>query len=389
MALVNRTNAHPAMPLLIVRDSLGIGGAETMLASVVNRLDQARFHTTVLSLHTCNPMAAAIRQGAADLIEVPRKWRYDLSPALKIRRIVQSLAIREVLCFGFYEFFFTRVAMLGMRVRPRIAVSIHSMARRAVKSSLQSRLYAGMLTGEENLISVCDAQADDWSAAYRIPRRSFTTIYNGVDTEFFSPDSMEKAGLSTRRQLGIPEGAFVIVMVARFHQFKQHEVALRALRLLLSRSKEDDPPAYLLLVGNGSPERETSLRRMVADLEIRERVVFCGSQSDVRPFLSAANLFTLTSSSESFPVSSLEAMSMGLPVVLTDVGGAGEQTVDGLSGLLVPPGDESRVAAAWGRVRQNRDVFDRRAIREFVIRRFAVDTCVRQYEAILAAGHLT
>jgi glycosyltransferase involved in cell wall biosynthesis len=117
---------------------------------------------------------------------------------------------------------------------------------------------------------------------------------------------------------------------------------------------------------------------------ISSQVRFCGLQSDVRPFYQAADIFTLSSQFiETFSVAALEAMSMGLPCVLTDVGGAYEMILEGMNGYLVPPRNPPDLANAWLKILKNKDSFDHEKIRAWVIEHFTLKDCVQKYENML------
>src|SRR5205085_4555838 len=102
------------------------------------------------------------------------------------------------------------------------------------------------------------------------------------------------------------------------------------------------PGARLVLVGEG-PE-EPGIRALVGQLGLGEQVLFLGLRHDVARLLRAADLFLLTSISEGIPLTLIEAMAAGLPVVSTRVGGVGEVVEDGLTGLLAPSGDDGELA---------------------------------------------
>jgi len=129
-----------------------------------------------------------------------------------------------------------------------------------------------------------------------------------------------------------------IVSVARLELPKDPTTLLRALETLRSQPWELD------LVGDGPLEPE--LRRLAASLGIADRVRFIGYVRDPAEVLARAQLFVLSSRSEGFPRSVLEAMRAGLPVVASAVGGIPEAVTDGIEGLLVPRGDPRALAAA-------------------------------------------
>jgi glycosyltransferase involved in cell wall biosynthesis len=130
--------------------------------------------------------------------------------------------------------------------------------------------------------------------------------------------------------------------VARFAAPKDHHTLLSALAVLRSETWELD------LVGDGPLLPE--IRGRAEALGLGGRVRFHGYVADPAAALSGAHVFVLTSRSEAFPRSILEAMRAGLPVVASDVGGVGEAVTEGLTGLLTPAGDAAALAAALGRL---------------------------------------
>lgn len=133
-----------------------------------------------------------------------------------------------------------------------------------------------------------------------------------------------------------------VCSIARFSAPKDHQTLLSALALLRSQPWELD------LVGDGPllPER----RHQTESLGLSGRVHFHGYIADPAPILSRAQIFVLSSRSEAFPRSVLEAMRAGLPVVASDVGGVGEGVANGVNGLLVPARDPVALGEAVGRL---------------------------------------
>ena len=136
----------------------------------------------------------------------------------------------------------------------------------------------------------------------------------------------------------------LIIQVARLSPIKDHATAIRALKIAARRIGA----MRLALVGDG---RESEvLRRLVVQEGMESRVRFLGLRTDVPRLLAAADIFLLSSLSEAAPLSVMEAMAAGLPVVATRVGGVDELVVDGLTGLLAPAGDPTALAEAMIRL---------------------------------------
>lgn len=175
---------------------------------------------------------------------------------------------------------------------------------------------------------ICVSEYDRQLAWRYVPhsRQRLVAIHNGLDDH--------PARATPQRQ------PVRIIMTARFHEPKEQQLLLRAFARLGSRDAE------LLLVGDG-PELAAS-QALARELQIDTRVRFLGDRPDVPELLAQAQIFTLLSRYEGLPVSILEAMRAGLPVIASDVGGVAEELAHGSSGLLVPRGDVAAVAAALG-----------------------------------------
>jgi glycosyltransferase involved in cell wall biosynthesis len=143
---------------------------------------------------------------------------------------------------------------------------------------------------------------------------------------------------AVRSELGVTDDAPVVVTVARLARQKCLDVMLDAIERL--------PGVALWIVGDGPLRQE--LEQQATDLGIVERVRFLGQQAEVGDYLSAADVFALSSSWEARALAAQEAIQLHVPVVTTDVGGMGELIEDRVSGRTVPPGDPGAFAAALG-----------------------------------------
>jgi glycosyltransferase involved in cell wall biosynthesis len=368
--------------ILFIIQSLSVGGAEKVLINLVNHFNRSQFIINVITLSNRNPLAREIYSDDIHFTPLPRKWRYDMRPAQQIRQIIIENQIDTVIAFDLLSFFYIWYAFLRIPLKPRIYISLHSTTPKNLKHFLQTMLVLRLLSGEEKFISVCDAQADYLSKVYGIPRKRFATVYNGVDIEYFHPLWNIEQRNSIRSSLMIPDNAFVILQVASLAPHKRHEDSLAALKNFVDRNPS--LLCYLLFVGQGPKDRERKLEKLAESLSISNLVKFCGLQSDVRPFYQATDIFTLSSQFiETFSVAALEAMSMGLPCVLTEVGGASEMIVEGMNGYLVPARNPPDLANAWLKVLKNKDAFDHEKIRAWVIEHFTLKECVSKYENIL------
>jgi glycosyltransferase involved in cell wall biosynthesis len=200
-------------------------------------------------------------------------------------------------------------------------------------------------------------------------------IPNGIPTDEYAPDPDKRT--QWRQTHGIEPHATVLVHVGRFAPPKNHALLVQAFAQVRA-----DAPLYLLLVGGG--ELESAVREQVAGVGLQERVRFLGIRADVADILRASDVFVLSSRWEGNPMSVMEAMAAGLPVVSTAVGGVPELVREGETGLLVPSEDAGALAQALQALvddpAQRQAMGD--AARQRAVARFDIRHTVRRYEQL-------
>jgi glycosyltransferase involved in cell wall biosynthesis len=161
------------------------------------------------------------------------------------------------------------------------------------------------------------------------------TVHNGVPM----PDpSILQSRSRMRKRLGIEDGEVVIGSVGRMTSVKAYDVLLKAFHLLAERRGN----SRLVLMGDG-PLRE-SLERFARSLGVGDRVTFTGFVPDATSMLPILDIFVLSSLHEGISISLLESQAMGIPAVVTNVGGNSEVVLDGINGLLAEPNQPESIA---------------------------------------------
>ena len=169
-------------------------------------------------------------------------------------------------------------------------------------------------------------------------RERMIVIQNGI-----VPSRANLAEVSmTRREIGLDDGDIFLLSVGRLVYQKGHEFLISAMSSVIPSF----PRAKAVICGDGNLHE--ALEAQIARLRLVDSVLLLGNRTDIDRFLSSANIFVLPSRWEGLPVSLLEAMGMGLPVIATRVEGVEEVVQDGVQGLLVPPEDSAALAVALG-----------------------------------------
>jgi glycosyltransferase involved in cell wall biosynthesis len=284
-----------------------------------------------------------------------------------------------------------RVAALlaGSRRPPIVVHTFHGHVLRGYFGPVRSlffRLLERWLAGRTTaLIAVSPQVRDDLVSLGIAPRERFAVIRLGIELD--ERITAEQNGrFESRRYLGIPGERFAVGWVGRMTAVKRTDDVLVAFK----RLRESGVDATLCMVGDG-PDR-AGLEQRAHDLGIVRDILFLGYQEDVAPFYAAFDALVLPSSNEGTPVSVIEALGAGRPVVATRVGGVPDVVRDGVDGFLVEAGATDELADRLAQLAQDPALRERMGNqgRERVLPRYAVERLVddvdRLYRSLLSAA---
>jgi glycosyltransferase involved in cell wall biosynthesis len=235
-------------------------------------------------------------------------------------------------------------------------------------------LIRGTTLFVDALVAVSEETATIARDKREIASHRLRVIENGIDLDRFVAD--EKARRATRAELGIPDDAWVVGTVGRLEPVKNHALLLRAMAPLCRSG------AHLILVGDGG-ERDR-LSELSRELPGGPGMHLLGMRRDIPRLLQAMDAFAISSDSEGLPLALLEAMAASLPVVCTAVGGIVSVLEDGVTGLLVPAGDEKALANQLQRLRDDGALATAlgEAASELARQRYSLDRTVDRYEQL-------
>jgi glycosyltransferase involved in cell wall biosynthesis len=313
--------------VLFVLSSLAVGGSERKITRMANRLKEDGLAVSLACLNGPYTLEQTVRRDVP-LHKLERRGKFSLRAVWRLRRMIQRERPATVVAVNLYQALYVACATLMSR-RPRTVALVNTSTFRGRR--LLKRLYQTVLTRFDHTVHGSQVQRAFWLTNARAEEKS-SVIYNGVDAANFEPSASFEAAKRLRASLGVKPPGLLIGAVGRLAPEKNQEVLLQTLRRL--RVARVD--AHLVIAGGG-PLRDHLLRRAIA-LEIADRVHLIGEVEDVRPVLAATDVFVLPSIAvESFSNAALEAMAMGRPVILSDIGGAREMIDDGVEGYVVSP----------------------------------------------------
>ena len=310
---------------------------------------------------TITKLAALMRESRSDVVHT-HLWTADVLGGVaarlaRIPRVVSSV----------HGAYFLPVGVTGVRRVRRLAFS---------------RIYRSIYLGCDRVIAVSRYVADDLATrpGVRVAHDRIRVVENGVDID--DPDRMiaTEMGSSDRWGSGSPR----IAVVANFFPYKGHRYLIQAIPAVLT----EFPRARFVLAGEG--ESRPSITRLADQLGVAERVTFTGEIGDALDLIRKSDLFVLPSvSSEGLPITLVEAMALGRPVVTTRAGGIPEIAEDGVTARVVEPRDASALSSAIVSVLKDRHFAGRIAAQARVVarERFSADRMARRTEELYLELH--
>jgi glycosyltransferase involved in cell wall biosynthesis len=310
------------------------GGTERHLAQLVQHLPVDIFNCNIVVFDLGpNVLIDSIRASGVPVIHLPVAREYTPKAFVRAWELSKIIKMKQIdIVQTFHQKSDTYAAVIA-----KLSGARHMISSKRDIGDLKKRWHVFLNRRLkflfERFIVVADAVADVIVTKEGIDRSLITKIYNGVDAMELSPPKREDV-VRERSRLGFSEEDFVVGMVAGFRPEKNHEIffegALRAMAAI--------PSLKILAVGGGPLLEE--FRNRYAKESDESKVVFAGDVGDVARYLKAMDVGCLIpGKNEGFSNSVLEKMAMGLPLIVTNVGGNAEAVIDQQNGLVIPPGD--------------------------------------------------
>ncbi len=340
---MNMTGNGKRINLLFVLLQMATGGAEKVALTIAEHLDRSLFRVYIASFEG-GALADRFGEASEAVFHVPRRNGRDPKTVLLLSRIIRENHIDVINCHHYASFFYSWLAARLARAG-RIVYTEHSAGEvediRHIHKFLCNSLFFKK-TGA--IVGVSQEIGDAFTTRFPAAEGIVTSIPNGVDVRKFAEAGGRRERL--RESFGLSPDDFAIGTIANFRRVKNHLCLLRAFALLGTAN----PGARLVFVGRGYADdgenSEKEVREYVQTHGLEDRVLFAGYREDIADILKSLDLFCLPSVSEGLPVSVLEAMAAGVPVVGSNVRGIKEVVRHGRTGLLFPSNDETGLARA-------------------------------------------
>lgn len=322
--------------LLFYLPSLALGGAERHAIDLVERLREAGFPCDVLVHSAASSPAVTAMAGAEGAVILGLKGMSDPAGWPRIWREMRRLKPDIVVAINQTPFIISVVQRLARGIHAKVACIFHTTQMQPFEVS-QEPLFRWASRLGDLMIYVGRNQQQLWRAKGARPRNEIV-IPNGIDLVHF--DRARRYRHEIRAQLGIADDVPLFGILAALRSEKNHVEFVRALALAKARGIQ----AQMLAIGDGPKRAE--IVEAVQSLGLGEQAHLVGEQADVKPWIGACDVGILCSTSETFPLSALEFLAAGVPMISAEVGGAPEIVHDNVNGRLYPPGNVEAFADA-------------------------------------------
>lgn len=319
------------MKVIQIMPEFGLAGAEIMCENLTRALHDMGHCVIVVSLYNYHSaITDRLEDTGIKVIYLDKKRGLDLSVLKKLTKVLKEEK-PDVVHTHLYSIKYAVPAAVFAHCKRRVH-TVHNVADK--ECSRYARKINKLFFHFFSVIPVALSSLiqDTICNEYKLPECRVPIVYNGIDLS----RCIEKTEYET-------EGTLKILHIGRFSDQKNHIGLLNAFETFHNVY----PNSELQLIGTG--EKESAIRELVHEKELDSSVKFLGQQSNVYPFLHDADIFTLPSLYEGIPMTLIEAMGTGLPIVATDVGGVADMFEHNKSGILTTL-DTKDIASAFERL---------------------------------------
>lgn len=361
------------LKVMHVIEDLESGGAERVVVELTRGLNAQHFSPMVCCLRKKGALAAELEQHGIPVFVMNKRSKIDLAMLWRLTRLLRSQKIAIVHCHVFTANLWGRLAALLARV-PAIVTHEHSSI--SVDRQAVHRLERLLSRGTDAVITVTEQLAQRWRDEIGVSAQNVRTVYNGLDVVHHLTDPAAVRKL--RSEFGLQKCGHVIGAVGRLEWRKNFKLLLEALAIVL----HSHPNTTLMIVGAG--EEETALKAHAVELKIAQNVIFAGYRADIAEMLGLFSVFCMSSDTEGISLALLEAITAGVPVVATRVGGTPEVIRDESMGTLVPPRNADALAHAVKAVLDHPQAAQHKAqtARQKVAEIFTKEKMIREIEML-------
>jgi len=363
--------------LLHLTLSMGAGGIENLIVTMARHLDNQRFTLTVGCLDSGGILLEEVRSLRCDTFVLSRQGGFDFRLILQLAKILREKKIHILHTHNQAAHFYGCLAGLLART-PVIINTEHS--RHYIDGHWRRRVEKKVLSFfTDKIVTVSRELQHQALEKDKISANKLEVVLNGIDLSPYRESNFacSSCGHHLRDAFGILPEKKIIGIIGRLHPVKNHELLFKALQVV---RVQQQMPVSLLVVGDGELRR--TLEELAVTLDIADSVHFTGYRKDIPEILSILDALVLCSHTEGLPLTLLEAMAAGVPVVVTRGANRSGIVQHGRNGLVAEPQVENfaqvivEILAS-----ETREMLIDQA-RALVFGEYSISTTIEQYQSL-------
>jgi len=366
-----------------VVNNLDAGGLEKIAISLHNGIQNQEINSFLICLDGPGSLYPQVEKNACNhlILEKPANSFFSKFPIfnlLRFRRFITSNKINVIHAHNWAALIYSVTATKGLSRKPKIVFSEHNQINRAtIKEKTRFLKY---LQCANSKLMVSKNLQDIYIKTYGISLKT-EVMYNGIDGKRFNPETI---GTPSRSELlPVSSGDFVIGTAVVLSEQKGLKYFIEAAANVCAITSD----VKFIIAGDG-PLRE-ELEALAESLGLSKRLFFIGYQSEIPLIVSCYDVYLMTSLWEGLPLSLIEALALGKPVVATDVGGNAEVVLDKENGFIVPPMAVDKITEALTEMvnnRHNLTQYKSRNVERFTST-FSLEKMLEQHVSIYIEKH--
>ncbi len=355
--------------------SLGTGGLENGIINIINGSDKDEFHTDVICIREKGELHSRIENSSTKVFFDSALSNGLINSVKHIRKTILNEGYDVIHTHGWATMLAGYLAFKSLTFNKNKPIIINGEHGTLYFESSQQIIIQRFLFKRMHLnLSVSGALVNEVARRFNVPVEIFKAILNGVNIDKFQPNAEQRNAIRT--ELNLKEEHILIGSVGRLVEVKNYPSLIKAFALLLKSQSN----ARLALAGDG-PER-VALELLIEQQGLNNKVFMMGRREDVPSVMNAYDIFVLPSFREGLSNTILEAMSSGLPEIVTNVGGSPEIVIENKTGHLFEVSNIEQLAGLLEALIQDKEKLKKMSddAREHVVKNYSLETMVNNYQ---------
>ncbi len=354
--------------------SFDVGGLERVIANCIGALDSEKYRHTIIALTNVGDFFSEIN-GNVESYSLQKKEGNDFETHIKLYKILKKIKPDVLHSYNLstieYQWvaFFTRIKL---RVHAEHGRDSYDMLGDVKKYQILRKVMSPFI---DYFVSVSEDLHGWLKNDVNISEKKLSLITNGIDTDYYQPFD--------NNTVDSFEGKFIFGHVSRLHPIKNQAFLLESFELACDNSEHFREKCVLIIVGDG-PDKDKLNEKVEKSDTLKNRVVFTGSQKNVKEYYNLFDVFVMSSLAEGIPLTLLESMSMATPHLVTSVGGIKEVVMPDVTGISLDDNEKQYLSQKMIALFENKDELDIMAnnARQRVVEHYSLHKMINSYDKI-------